>query len=91
MIWTESTLRRCGSPQGEFNSYHPATSHFQHDTWESGKFVLAFNGVLSNTSPKVVQALYGNYYELACQMNDVQEQCIAIQEPLPWLSGGEVR
>lgn len=73
------------APQSEFNSYHPATSHFQHDTWAVGKFVLAFNGVLSNTSPDVVQILYGNYYRLACELNWVQDQCVEVDEALPWL------
>mmetsp|Transcript_79338 Transcript_79338/g.220714 ORF Transcript_79338/g.220714 Transcript_79338/m.220714 type:complete len:488 (-) Transcript_79338:91-1554(-) len=77
------------APQSEFNSYHPATSHFLHDTWEEGKFALAFNGVLSNTSPTVIQALYGNYYELACELNQVEDQCVAVEEVLPWLSGGQ--
>ncbi|CAK9074461.1 unnamed protein product [Durusdinium trenchii] len=37
-------------PQFEMNSYHPATAQSLHDAWAPGKFVLAFNGVLSNTS-----------------------------------------
>eukprot|EP00434_Breviolum_minutum_P023036 symbB.v1.2.020324.t1/scaffold1699.1/size108456/9 len=41
------------APQSHFNSYHPITSRFQHDTWEEGKFVIAFNGVLSASSPTV--------------------------------------
>ncbi|CAK0810614.1 unnamed protein product, partial [Prorocentrum cordatum] len=49
------------SPQREFNSYHPATAQGLHDTWEPGKFAIAFNGVLSNTSPEVIRVLYGNY------------------------------
>ena len=36
------------APQHIFNSYHPITSRFMHDTWEEGKYVLAFNGVLSS-------------------------------------------
>eukprot|EP00913_Durusdinium_trenchii_P001333 g1231.t1 len=56
-------------PQFEMNSYHPATAQSLHDAWAPGKFVLAFNGVLSNTSPNVVRALYGYYYELACELN----------------------
>lgn len=72
------------APQAEFNSYHPATSHFLHDTWEEGKFALAFNGVLSNTSPTVVQVLYGNYYELSCKLNSVEDQCVEVEDP-PWL------
>ncbi|CAK9096479.1 unnamed protein product [Durusdinium trenchii] len=43
------------APQSHFNSYHPITSRFQHDTWEEGKFVIAFNGVLSASSPTVVR------------------------------------
>uniref|UniRef100_A0A7S0AMV8 Galactosyl transferase GMA12/MNN10 family protein n=1 Tax=Pyrodinium bahamense TaxID=73915 RepID=A0A7S0AMV8_9DINO len=73
------------APQAEFNSYHPATSHFLHDTWEPGKFAIAFNGVLSNTSPTVIRVLYGNYYELACRLNEVQDQCVKVEKPLPWL------
>jgi len=73
------------APQSEFNSYHPATSHFLHDTWEPGKFALAFNGVLSNTSPEVIRVLYGNYYELACRLNGVENQCLQVEEALPWL------
>jgi len=74
------------APQAEFNSYHPATSHFLHDTWEPGKFAIAFNGVLSNTSPTVIRVLYGNYYELACRLNEVQDQCVEVEQTLPWLS-----
>ncbi|CAE7255507.1 unnamed protein product [Symbiodinium natans] len=85
-------------PQFEFNSYHPATAQTLHDTWMPGKFVLAFNGVLSNTSPGVVQALYGYYYELACELNRIpvvpvgrepadEGECLRRQEPLPWLQG----
>jgi len=73
------------APQSEFNSYHPATSHFLHDTWEPGKFALAFNGVLSNTSPEVIRVLYGNYYELACRLNEVQDKCVQVEKALPWL------
>uniref|UniRef100_A0A7S4QH46 Uncharacterized protein n=1 Tax=Alexandrium monilatum TaxID=311494 RepID=A0A7S4QH46_9DINO len=73
------------APQSEFNSYHPATSHFLHDTWEAGKFAIAFNGVLSNTSPEVIKVLYGNYYELACRMNEVQDKCVQVEKALPWL------
>jgi len=75
------------APQSEFNSYHPATSQFLHDTWEQGKFALAFNGVLSNTSPEVIRVLYGNYYELACQLNAVSDQCVEVEAALPWLAG----
>uniref|UniRef100_A0A7S1WT83 Uncharacterized protein n=1 Tax=Alexandrium catenella TaxID=2925 RepID=A0A7S1WT83_ALECA len=73
------------APQSEFNSYHPATSHFLHDTWEPGKFALAFNGVLSNTSPTVIRVLYGNYYELACRLNEVEDKCVEVERALPWL------
>ncbi len=27
------------APQHIFNSYHPVTSRFQHDTWEAGKYL----------------------------------------------------
>eukprot|EP00747_Dinoflagellata_sp_TGD_P033293 gnl/TRDRNA2_/TRDRNA2_136529_c0_seq2.p1 gnl/TRDRNA2_/TRDRNA2_136529_c0~~gnl/TRDRNA2_/TRDRNA2_136529_c0_seq2.p1 ORF type:complete len:470 (+),score=56.05 gnl/TRDRNA2_/TRDRNA2_136529_c0_seq2:54-1463(+) len=73
-------------PQWEFNSYHPSTSRFLHDTWEPGKFAIAFNGVLSNTSPEVIRVLYGNYYELSCQLNEVLEQCVAVEDAMPWLT-----
>merc|ERR1712050_730877 len=73
------------APQYEFNSYHPATSHFLHDTWEAGKFALAFNGVLSNTSPDVIRVLYGNYYEESCRLNNVQDQCVVVEDAFPWL------
>jgi len=73
------------APQLEFNSYHPATSHFLHDTWEPGKFALAFNGVLSSTSPAVIRVLYGNYYELACRLNAVEDQCVEVEQAFPWL------
>lgn len=66
------------APQGHFNSYHPITSRFLHDTWEEGKFVIAFNGVLSASSPAVVQALYATYYQTACHLNNIESQC------LPW-------
>lgn len=78
-------------PQSEFNSYHPATSHFLHDTWAPGKFAIAFNGVLSNTSPEVIRVLYGNYYALSCELNQVEEQCVSVPMELPWLEdiGGD--
>lgn len=72
-------------PQSEFNSYHPATSHFLHDTWEPGKFAIAFNGVLSNTSPEVIKVLYGNYYALSCELNKVEDFCVNVVKELPWL------
>ncbi|CAE8598534.1 unnamed protein product [Polarella glacialis] len=65
------------APQSHFNSYHPITSRFQHDTWQEGKYVIAFNGVLSGSSPAVVQTLYANYYRLACELNNVQSQCVS--------------
>ncbi|CAK9053620.1 Hypothetical protein SCF082_LOCUS29192, partial [Durusdinium trenchii] len=65
------------APQSHFNSYHPITSRFQHDTWEEGKFVIAFNGVLSASSPTVVRILYGNYYQRACDLNHVPD-CLDI-------------
>ncbi|CAD7968025.1 unnamed protein product [Amoebophrya sp. A25] len=77
------------APQHIFNSYHPVTSRFQHDTWEPGKYVLAFNGVLSSTSPTVIRILYGNYYRQACELNNVQEECIPVVETLPWLQSHE--
>ncbi|KAF4675161.1 hypothetical protein FOL47_008168 [Perkinsus chesapeaki] len=58
------------APQVDFNSYHPITSRiFQHDTWEPGKFVLAFSGVQQASSPTVVSVLYGNYYRIMCRIN----------------------
>eukprot|EP00435_Cladocopium_sp_Y103_P000567 s3160_g1.t1 len=77
-------------PQFELNSYHPATAQSLHDAWVPGKFVLAFNGVLSNTSPKVVRTLYGYYYEIACELNRIPVSkedggCLEPEEPLPWL------
>jgi hypothetical protein len=77
------------APQWVFNSYHPVTSRFQHDTWEPGKYVLAFNGVLSSTSPTVIRMLYGNYYREACEINNVMDQCIPVKETLPWLQSHE--
>jgi len=73
------------APQNIFNSYHPVTSRFQHDTWEAGKFVLAFNGVLSSTSPTVIRMLYGNYYRQSCELNQIEHLCIPVKETLPWL------
>eukprot|EP00392_Amoebophrya_sp_AT5.2_P015903 g16126.t1 len=48
-------------------------------------YVLAFNGVLSSTSPTVIRLLYGNYYREACKLNRVEDQCVPIVETLPWL------
>lgn len=72
------------APQRHFNSYHPITSRFLHDTWEEGKFVIAFNGVLSASSPAVVQVLYGTYYQTACSLNGVQDQCLPVKGLMPW-------
>lgn len=76
------------APQFEFNSYHPATSQFLHDTWAPEKFALAFNGVLSATSQSVVASLYARYYELSCELNSVTDQCEEVDEVLPWLARG---
>lgn len=72
------------APQSHFNSYHPITSRFLHDTWEDGKFVIAFNGVLSGSSPTVVRVLYGTYYQTACRLNDIESQCVPIDPVFPW-------
>jgi len=72
------------APQSHFNSYHPITSRFLHDTWEEGKFVLAFNGVLSGSSQAVVNALYGTYYQKACELNGVVSRCTSVDPVLPW-------
>merc|ERR1712224_425627 len=66
--------------QAKFNSYHPITSRFLHDMWEDGKFVLAFNGVLSGSSAAVITVLYANYYRLACKLNDVEDQCVTVKD-----------
>merc|ERR1711933_508873 len=71
------------APQSHFNSYHPITSRFLHDTWEEGKFVIAFNGVLSASSPTVVRVLYGTYYQTACLLNNVESRCVPVQPVLP--------
>jgi len=72
------------APQSHFNSYHPITSRFLHDTWEEGKFVIAFNGVLSASSPAVVQTLYGTYYQTACHLNNIESQCVQVSSGAPW-------
>lgn len=72
------------APQTHFNSYHPVTSRFLHDTWEEGKFVIAFNGVLSGSSQAVVNVLYGTYYQTACRLNGVEDRCVAVDPALPW-------
>lgn len=72
------------APQSHFNSYHPITSRFLHDTWEEGKFVIAFNGVLSGSSPTVVRVLYGTYYQTACQLNGLEHRCVPVEPALPW-------
>ena len=67
------------APQDVFNSYHPITSRiFMHDTWEEGKFVLAFSGCVSGSSPAVTQTLYVNYYRIMCEINNVKDQCIDV-------------
>jgi hypothetical protein len=69
------------APQYEFNSYHPITSRvFMHDNWEPGKFVLAFSGCKSGSSPKVVKMLYESYYTKMCELNDIQNKCISITD-----------
>lgn len=77
------------APQWVFNSYHPVTSRFQHDTWEPGKYVLAFNDVRSSTSPAVIRMLYGNYYQEACRLNQFEHLCVKETETLPWLQSHE--
>jgi len=72
------------APQSHFNSYHPVTSRFLHDTWEEGKFVIAFNGVLSASSPAVVSVLYGTYYHTACRLNNIESQCLPERGLMPW-------
>ena len=67
------------APQELFNSYHPVTSRiFMHDTWEEGKFVLAFSGCVSGSSPTVTQMLYVNYYRIMCEINNVKNECIDV-------------
>jgi len=73
------------APQSHFNSYHPITSRFLHDTWEEGKFIIAFNGVLSASSPSVIKVLYGNYYQTACRLNGVDHLCVSVDPALPWV------
>jgi hypothetical protein len=69
------------TPQYEFNSYHPITSRvIMHDNYEHPKFVLAFSGVSSGSSPFVVKVLYGNYYRLMCEINNITDQCLAVRE-----------
>ena len=65
------------APQYEFNSYHPITSRVSmHDNWEPGKFVLAFSGCKSGSSPQVVKALYESYYFHMCKLNNLVGECI---------------
>jgi len=71
------------APQSHFNSYHPITSRFLHDTWEEGKYVIAFNGVLSGSSPMVTNVLYGNYYRMACKLNEIENRCVAVDDFSP--------
>eukprot|EP00927_Polykrikos_kofoidii_P040368 TRINITY_DN34526_c0_g2_i1.p1 TRINITY_DN34526_c0_g2~~TRINITY_DN34526_c0_g2_i1.p1 ORF type:complete len:514 (-),score=77.13 TRINITY_DN34526_c0_g2_i1:257-1798(-) len=73
------------APQIEFNSYHPVTSRFVADTWAPGKFVIAFNGVSSSSSPNVAQELYKTYYERFCALNRVEHLCLEVIEPIPWM------
>jgi len=73
------------APQGEFNSYHPVTSRMVADTWSPGKFVIAFNGVVSGSSPSIAAELYGRYYELFCALNHVGPRCLDVPVLLPWL------
>ena len=69
------------TPQVVFNSYHPITSRvFQHDTWEPGKFVLAFSGCTSGSSKTVAQHIYGEYYREMCELNGVVDQCLEVEE-----------
>jgi galactosyl transferase GMA12/MNN10 family len=69
------------SPQVVFNSYHPITSRiFLHDTWEAGKFALAFSGVTSGSSPSVAQHVYGTYYREMCILNSSTDECIDVTE-----------
>jgi hypothetical protein len=77
------------APQVVFNSYHPVTSRiFQHDTWEPGKFILAFSGCTSGSSPNVAQHIYGEYYREMCALNGLSEKCVDVVElPFhPWVS-----
>ena len=69
------------APQSLFNSYHPITSRLvMHDNWEPGKFVLAFSGCKSGSSPAVVNILYANYYRVMCQLNNVNNDCINVND-----------
>lgn len=70
-------------PQTVMNSYHPITSRLvMHDNYEVGKFVLAFSGCTSGSSPTVVKFLYGNYYRLMCEINRIGDKCIPVEELL---------
>ena len=69
------------APQSLFNSYHPITSRvFMHDNWEPGKFVLAFSGCLSGSSPAIVKVLYLQYYQIMCELNNVTKDCLPVNE-----------
>jgi len=72
------------APQVEFNSYHPITSRFLHDTWEPGKFIMSFSGVQSSSSPTVIKFVYSNYYREFCELNAVTDECIPLANELPW-------
>ena len=79
------------APQVVFNSYHPITSRiFQHDTWDAGKFILAFSGCTSGSSPNVAQHIYGEYYRQMCELNGLQNRCVDVLElPFhPWVKAG---
>lgn len=76
------------APQGEFNSYHPVTSRLVADTWSPGKFVIAFNGVTSSSSPTIASELYGRYYEWSCKLNQIKHRCLQVPPVLPWLKRG---
>jgi hypothetical protein len=69
------------APQSLCNSYHPITSRVHlHDNWEPGKAVLAFSGCRSASSDTVVHQLYLAYYDLMCKLNQVEEDCLSIDE-----------
>lgn len=69
------------APQTLFNSYHPITSRVvMHDNWEPGKFVLAFSGCKSGSSSAVVKVLYTNYYRIMCDINNITNNCLTVNE-----------
>eukprot|EP00927_Polykrikos_kofoidii_P051675 TRINITY_DN45466_c0_g1_i1.p1 TRINITY_DN45466_c0_g1~~TRINITY_DN45466_c0_g1_i1.p1 ORF type:complete len:451 (+),score=31.73 TRINITY_DN45466_c0_g1_i1:69-1421(+) len=75
------------APQFEMNSYHPISSRLDGETWAPGKFVLSFNGVQSLTGPTVARTLQSTYYQLFCQLNNVEDRCEQLGDSLlePWL------